>query len=142
MEAKPGDVGVVMGDGSMPSLKSLMQLKKKYDAPDIGSLPECYKKNSDKERLYLWSADNFRRQVRQTYPLLKPLCLTSKNECGIEKLTMTFIKPTILQYSHLFNLDECAKFISEFLFYEPKGINNFSKLLSRYFLILLLGGLD
>ena len=81
MEAKPGDVGVVLGDGSMPSLKSLMQLKKKYDAPDIGSLPECYKKNSDKERLYLWSADNFRRQVRQTYPLLKPLCLTSKNEC-------------------------------------------------------------
>ena len=88
-----------------------------------------------KERLYLWSADNFRRQVRQTYPLLKPLCLTSKNECGIEKLTMTFIKPAILEYSHLFNLDESAKFISEYLFYEPKGINNFSNLLLGYFLI-------
>ena len=46
--------------------------------------------------------------------------MTSKNECGIEKLTMTFIKPTILPYSHLFSLDECAKFISDFLHYEPK----------------------
>ena len=53
MEAKPGDVGLVMGDGALPSLKSLMQLKKKYDAPDIGSLPDCYKKNSDKGRNHL-----------------------------------------------------------------------------------------
>ena len=127
MEAK-GDLSALAGgggggggvDAGMPSLKSLMQLKKKYDAPDIGGLPEGYKKNSDKERLYLWSADNFKRQIRFNYPLLKALCLTSKNECGIEKLSMTFIKPTILPYSHLFGLEECAKFISDFLFYEPK----------------------
>ena len=31
-----------------PSLKSLMQLKKKYDAPDVASLPDGYKQNSDK----------------------------------------------------------------------------------------------
>ena len=78
----------------MPSLKSLMQLKKKYDAPDIGSLPKSYKENSDKERLYLWSAGNFKRQIQHKHPTLKPLCLTSKNECGTEKLTMTFIKVT------------------------------------------------
>lgn len=76
----------------LPTLKSLMKLKKKYDAPDLGSLPEGYKNNSDKERLYLWSADNFRRQIQHKHPTLKPLCLTSKNECGTEKLTMTFIK--------------------------------------------------
>ena len=28
-----------------------------------------------------------------------------------------------MPYSHLFNLDECAKFISDFLFYEPKAYN-------------------
>lgn len=77
---------------AMPSLKSLMQLKKKYDAPDVTSLPDGYKKNSDKERLYLWAADNFLRQIQHKYPTLKPLCLTSKNECGTEKLAMTFIR--------------------------------------------------
>eukprot|EP00093_Oithona_nana_P004408 04408.XXX_95632_92827_1 [CDS] Oithona nana genome sequencing. len=97
-----------------------MKLKKKYDAPDIMSLPEGYKSNTDKERLYLWSAENFKRQVRHKYPTLKPLCLTSKNECGTEKLTMTFLKATILPYSHLFNLDEMSKFISDFLYYEVK----------------------
>ena len=75
-----------------PSLKSLMQLKKKYDAPDVASLPDGYKQNSDKERLYLWSAGNFRRQIQHKHPTLKPLCLTSKNECGTEKLVMTFIR--------------------------------------------------
>ncbi len=114
MEAKDG------AEASLPSLKSLMQLKKKYDAPDVASLPDGYKKNSDKERLYLWAADNFIRQIQHKYPTLKPLCLTSKNECGTDKLAMTFIRPTILPYAHLFGLDNCAKFISDFLFYEPK----------------------
>ena len=36
MDAKT-EIGALMGgDGSMPSLKNLMQLKKKYDAPEIG----------------------------------------------------------------------------------------------------------
>ena len=38
MDAKT-EIGALMGgDGSMPSLKNLMQLKKKYDAPEIGKL--------------------------------------------------------------------------------------------------------
>ena len=86
------NTGVPTSAEALPSLKSLMQLKKKYDAPDIGSLPEGYKKNSEKERLYLWSADNFRRQINHRYPTLKPLCLTSRNECGTKKLAMTFIR--------------------------------------------------
>ena len=116
METAKIDQG--FGEAGMPSLKNLMQLKKKYDAPDIGSLPKSYKNNSHKERLYLWSAENFMRQIQHKHPTLKPLCLTNKNECGTEKLTMTFIKPTILPYSHLFNLDECSKFISDFLYYQ------------------------
>ena len=43
--------GTIPSAEALPSLKSLMQLKKKYDAPDVGSLPEGYKKNSDKEWL-------------------------------------------------------------------------------------------
>ena len=74
------------------SLKSLLQLKKQYDAPTKDELPEGYRKNSDKEKLYIWAADNFRRQVRQRYPRLEPLCLVTRNECNTEKLVITFIK--------------------------------------------------
>ena len=40
-----------------PSLKSLMQLKKKYDAPDVASLPDGYKQNSDKGPVHVIQFD-------------------------------------------------------------------------------------
>ena len=40
-----------------PSLKSLMQLKKKYDAPDVASLPAGYKQNSDKGPVHVIQFD-------------------------------------------------------------------------------------
>ena len=42
----------------------------------------AYKKNTDKEKLYIWAADNFYRQIRQRYPTLRPMCLVAKNEFG------------------------------------------------------------
>ena len=42
----------------------------------------AYKKNTDKEKLYIWAADNFNRQIRQRYPTLRPMCLVAKNEFG------------------------------------------------------------
>ena len=44
---------------------------------------EAYKKNTDKEKLYIWAADNFNRQIRQHYPTLSPMCLVAKNEFGV-----------------------------------------------------------
>ena len=76
----------------LPSLKSLLQLKKKYDAPIAEELPVGYKQNTDKEKLYLWAAENYKRQIRQKFPHLTPLCLVCENECGVEKLAATFIK--------------------------------------------------
>ena len=76
----------------LPSLKSLLQLKKKYEAPKIEELPDSYHKNSDKDELFLWAANNFERQIRQKFPRLKPMFLVCKNECKTKKLIMTFIK--------------------------------------------------
>lgn len=76
----------------LPFLKGVLQLKKQFDAPNLESLPESYKSNSEVEKLYLWSAENFRRQIRQQFPHLQPKFLTSSNECQVEKLIMTFIK--------------------------------------------------
>ena len=57
------------------------------------------------------------RQLKFENPSLKPLVLSPLNECGVEKLVCTFVKPTVLPYSHLFDVDACAKFVSDFIYY-------------------------
>ena len=32
---------------------------------------------------------------------------------------MTYIKPTVLPFAHLFDIDACAKFVSDYIFYCP-----------------------
>ena len=100
-------------------LKSLLKLKKKYDAPEVSTLPDSYRHNSDKEKLWLWCAGNFQRQLKFSHPHLKAQCLSPKNECGVEKLICTFIKPTVVPYSHLYDVDECSKFVADFIYYSP-----------------------
>ena len=124
--------GETIGD-----IKSLLKLKKKYDAPDASSLPESYRKNSEKELLWLWCANNMLRQIKFDFPHLRPLCLTPLNECGVKKLVCTFIKvdnnkqlniflylcmfqPTVVPYSHLYDVDECSKFVADFIYYSPE----------------------
>ena len=60
-------------DQQLPPLKSFLQLKKKYDAPSLDDLPKSYKSNDDKEKLYVWAARNFERQVRRLHPSFTPL---------------------------------------------------------------------
>ncbi|TRY78534.1 hypothetical protein TCAL_04253 [Tigriopus californicus] len=104
----------------LPFLKGVLQLRKQMDAPSLESLPKSYKANSDVEKLYLWSAENFRRQIRQKFPHLHTKFLTCANECQVEKLIMTFIKPTVLPFAHLFDIGKCAQFICDFIAYKPE----------------------
>ncbi len=67
----------------------------------------------------MWAADNFARQIRQKHPRLRPACLVMRNEHGARKLAMTYLKPTVLPFAHLFDVDACAKFVSDYLFYTP-----------------------
>ena len=78
--------------GDVPNIKSLLKLKKKYDAPEDTALPESYRKNSEKELLWLWCANNLVRQLKFDFPHLRPLCLSPRNECGVKKLICTFVK--------------------------------------------------
>ena len=104
-------------DGDVPNIKSLLKLKKRYDAPDEATLSESYKKNSEKELLWLWCAHNLVRQLKFEYPHLQATCLSPLNECGVEKLICTFVKPTVLPYSHLYDVDACATFVADFIYY-------------------------
>ena len=80
--------------GDVPNIKSLLKLKKKYDAPEDKELPESYKTNSEKELLWLWCANNLVRQLKFDFPHLRPLCFNPSNECGVKKLICTFVKVT------------------------------------------------
>lgn len=48
------------------------------------SLPDSYRCVSDKERLLLWYAENFRRQFHARYPDRRPLLLACENECSVQ----------------------------------------------------------
>lgn len=46
--------------------------------------PMSYKKNSEKEQLLLWYAENFRRQFSNTFPYRRPLLIACENECNVQ----------------------------------------------------------
>lgn len=57
-----------------------IQLNETY----LRSLPCSYYTLSDKEKLLLWHAENFRKQFHAAYPDRKPLILARQNECGAQ----------------------------------------------------------
>lgn len=48
------------------------------------SLPDTYRCVNDKERLLLWYAENFRRQIHAKDANRRPLLLACENECGVQ----------------------------------------------------------
>jgi len=50
----------------------------------VRSLPNTYRCVSDKERLLLWYAENFRRQFHAKYVNRRPLLLACENECRVQ----------------------------------------------------------
>ena len=84
--------GTTPRDEKIGDIKSLLKLKKKYDAPEVSELPESYRTNTEKEKLWLWCANNMQRQIKFDFPHLRPLCVAPENECGVKKLICTFIK--------------------------------------------------
>lgn len=51
---------------------------------DRAHFPTNYLNNSNKEKLLLLYAENFRRQFVHKYPSRKPLFLAADNECGMK----------------------------------------------------------
>ncbi|KAG9433905.1 dynein regulatory complex subunit 7 [Apis mellifera carnica] len=82
-------------------------------------LPSSYCTLSDKEKLLAWYAENFRQQFHVKYPKRKPLLLVCENECGIQKFMSTTIKRSTLPYPELYTWQECGKFVSDYVKYEP-----------------------
>ncbi|XP_046490366.1 dynein regulatory complex subunit 7 [Neodiprion pinetum] len=91
----------------------------KYIDVEEKFLPSSYNNNSDKEKLLLWYAENFRKQYHTIYADRKPLLFARDNECGIHKFVSSSIRPSSLPYPELSTWQGCAKFVSDYLTYEP-----------------------
>ncbi|XP_060518662.1 dynein regulatory complex subunit 7 [Cylas formicarius] len=80
--------------------------------------PSSYRSNSAKEKLLLLYAENFRRQFGEKFPRRK-LLLACENECGLPKMVSTAIRPMTLRHAEIDAWRECAKFVADYLQYEP-----------------------
>ncbi|XP_060805016.1 coiled-coil domain-containing protein lobo-like [Amyelois transitella] len=81
--------------------------------------PKSYYTNSTKERLLLAYAENFRRQFQFHYKARKPLFLQAPNECGLQKMVCTSIRPTKLCFEGTNSWQGVASLVSDFFDYEP-----------------------
>ena len=84
---------------------------------DAQDLPRSYSNNSPEELLVLEYVENFRRQFVQLYPNRKQLLLVPRNECGVEKFICTTVRPTQLEYSNLYDLEDCATFVADLMMF-------------------------
>ncbi|KAK9884102.1 hypothetical protein WA026_005042 [Henosepilachna vigintioctopunctata] len=84
--------------------------------------PDSYRKNTEKEKLLLFTAENFRREFRFRYPNRKQLFLACDNECKIQKMVCTSIRPTTLPYSELEDWKMLSEFFGDHMDYEPLDI--------------------
>ena len=78
-------------------------------------LENCYTINNTKEKTLIQHAKDY----QDDFPNPKNhLLLYIRNESGMEKFICSFIKPTKLGYTDLFQFDKCARFISNYVSYE------------------------
>lgn len=102
-------------------------------------LPETYSRNTPKENECLEFVETFENQYTQLYPSREPLLLSPKNETSkVRKFICTFLRPTQLPYSELYDWESmvapgrekdpreppllrlgCAQFIANYVKYEP-----------------------
>lgn len=81
--------------------------------------PDTYNSNTKKEELVLEYVENFQKQFQYIYRDRKPLFMSPYNECGIPKFVCSTIRPTSLKFSRLYDWQECAEFVSDFLEFQP-----------------------
>ncbi|OMJ88894.1 hypothetical protein SteCoe_2560 [Stentor coeruleus] len=83
-------------------------------------IPLCFLENTPKEALVLEHVKDLERQFRLSYrhDANRPLLLYPKNECGTEKFICTTMRTTQMAFLELYDWQQAAEFIANFLEYE------------------------
>eukprot|EP00906_Rhabdomonas_costata_P030675 RCo043369 len=104
-------------EGRPPYAMTKLERLRKF--PKQMTFPTSYRSNSPKEDLCLEFVEHFRGQYVQLFPERPPLMLSPLNECGIKKFVCTFARPTELSYGELYDYDTCAKYVANYITYQP-----------------------
>lgn len=86
---------------------------------DKTKVSASYYTTSKKEAMILQYVENFNRQYTQIFTSRKELILCPENEFGIKKFVCTTIRPTQLPFKEMYDYRSCAKFVADYLTYEP-----------------------
>ena len=86
---------------------------------DNSNLSETYFSNTNKEELCLEYARNFDIKFKRLYPKRDELYLVAKNEHGVEKFIPTTLRPTLLPFREIYDVEETAAFVANYLHFEP-----------------------
>jgi hypothetical protein len=105
----------------IPSAQQVVSKKKNLldRMPLAGNVPKSYLTNTTKEDTVLEYVEDFRRQFVQVFPERRPLLLCPKNEMGVRKFVCSTVRPSQLPYNAIYDLQDCANFVSDFLTYFP-----------------------
>jgi len=76
--------------------------------------PRTYFHNSAKEKAVFWHAENFRQQFQFLHPDRRPLFLAPENECGLQKLFPTYLKPRMLPFPDFLYAESCVEYFKDF----------------------------
>ena len=79
-------------------------------------IPEAYVTYNECERKCNDLVENFRADFLS---MKGRLFLRPENEFGDKKFVCTFIQPTLLPYTELYDLTTCASFVARYCQYEP-----------------------
>lgn len=85
----------------------------------MGECPTSYIRNMPSEDRLLSFIDEFWSVYHSYHPDRKPLLLAPINECGQRKMICTFVRPTLLKYDELHDVETCSKYIAGYIQYEP-----------------------
>jgi hypothetical protein len=109
---------VFTADGRLNTKANRIQnLRKPSRSND--TVPESYKNISTKEALCFEYISSFTNQFHSFYPKRRIPYMIAENEYGVRKFVCSTIRPTQLPVSELYDLYECASFLSSFIIYEP-----------------------
>lgn len=105
--------------------KELASFKLPNITEDTGkskTIPDSYKTNNEAEEKALSFASNFKRQYMHLYQDRKPLLLNPTNEYSTAKMICTSIRPTQLKFKQLYDFDQCAQFVADYLTYQVASL--------------------
>lgn len=112
------DLSTYSAEGRESTKHHRVQLLK-VDEEKMAKVTENCLSNTNKEELCLEYVRNFERKFMALHPKRAPLYLIARNEFGVQKFLPTCVRPTLLPFKDMYDLEAAAAFVANYMHYEP-----------------------